>query len=295
MGLVFDDMVSVLLAASFPGHALPWALKFLKPVGVVSLFVYLLLKFPQMWTALGLARIEQFGKKIADKKGRCVFLVGFSLFVIRGAGALLLGVPLAHYHDEFSYLLGADTFAHGRLTNPPHPMRVHFETFHVNQLPTYCSIYPPGQGLMLALGQVLGGSPLVGVWLSFGLACAAVCWMLQAFVPARWAVTGGLLAAARFGLVAGNSPGYWGQSYWGGAVAMTGGALALGAYRRLALRHGRAFGCHGVGTPTACGGHELNTGSEYRTCGTGTRKLCCDGPLVSEPRVRYALLLALGL
>src|ERR1700694_5829722 len=30
----------------------------------------------------------------------------------------------------------------------------------------------------------------------------------------------------------------------------------------------------------ACQGSELNTGSEYRTCGTGTRKLCCDVPLV---------------
>jgi hypothetical protein len=122
-------------------------------------------------------------------------------------------------------------------------MHLYFETFHVNQLPTYCSIYPPGQGIILALGQALGGHPLVGVWCSFGLACAAVCWMLEAFVPVRWAMAGGLLAAARFGLVAGNSPGYWGQSYWGGAVAMIGGALALGAFRRL-MREPRA--CHAL-------------------------------------------------
>jgi hypothetical protein len=168
-----------------------------------------------------------------------VFLVGLVAAGGSAVVSLVVAWPEPRIHDEFSYLLAADTFTHGRLTNPPHPMRVHFETFHVNQLPTYCSIYPPGQGLMLALGQALGGHPLVGVWISFGLACAAVCWMLQAFVPTRWAIAGGLLAAERFGLVAGNSPGYWGQSYWGGAVAMAGGALALGACRRL-MREPRA-------------------------------------------------------
>jgi hypothetical protein len=224
-----------------------------------------------------------------------VFLVGLVAAVGSAFVSLAIAWPEPRIHDEFSYLLAADTFAHGRLTNPPHPMCVHFETFHVNQLPTYCSIYPPGQGLMMALGQVLGGHPLVGVWLSFGLACAAVCWMLQAFMPGRWAVAGGLLAAARFGLVAGNSPGYWGQSYWGGAVAMMGGALALGACRRLVVRRGLAFGCHGFGTPNPCRASGLNTGSEYRTCGTGTRKPCRDVAVVSERRACYALLLGLGL
>src|SRR5688572_5458235 len=81
---------------------------------------------------------------------------------------------------------------------------------------------------MLAAGQVLGGHPIVGVWLSIGLAAAAICWMLQGWLPARWALLGGILAALHPALFL-----RWGQSYWGGAVAVIGGALVFSALGRI--------------------------------------------------------------
>lgn len=143
-------------------------------------------------------------------------------------------------HDEFGYLLLGDTFAHGRLTNPPHPQWQSFETLHVLQQPTYQAKYPPAQGWFLALGQALAGLPILGVWISAALLCGALCWMLQGWVPARWALLGTLLIGVP--LILGGRPypggqlGYWSQSYWGGAVAALGGALVYGGLRRIVHR-----------------------------------------------------------
>ncbi len=173
-----------------------------------------------------LRAIERALARIARRRVLAVVLAGLAAFCIVAAMTAFIGVPPPKVDDEFSYLLEADTFAHGRLANPPHAMWEHFETFHVLQQPTYASKYPPGQGLMLALGKMIA-HPIFGVWLGAALACAAITWMLLAWTRPRWALLGGLLAAVHPEVL------MWSQRYWGGCLALAGGALAIGGFRRV--------------------------------------------------------------
>jgi hypothetical protein len=184
-------------------------------------------------------RIEQVFGALARRRNLAWGVVGLSDLALRLAILPFCPVPSPFDANDFSFLLAADTFAHGRLTNPTPAMWTHFESIHITMQPTYMSMYFPAQGLLLAAGKVLLGGPWLGVLCAAALMCAGICWMLQAWLPPSWALLGGFIAVLRLGLFS-----YWINSYsGGGSLAALGGALVLGALPRLmkAPRHRTAM------------------------------------------------------
>ncbi len=150
-------------------------------------------------------------------------------------------VPTPNGSDDFSYLLLADTLRHLRLANPVHPMHAFFESIFVLQEPSYSSIFPLGQGLVLTLGWA-------GVLLTAGLFCALVYWMLRAWTPPIWALLGGLLAVAEFGPLCS-----WMNDYWGGYLSACAGCLVFGSLpRKQGLLLGLGIGVQWLARPFEC-------------------------------------------
>src|SRR4051794_27813345 len=94
--------------------------------------------------------IEGLFKPLARRRALSVLVIGGLAAGVRLLFLPLIPIPQPFITSDFSFLLAADTFAAGRLTNATHPMWVHLETLHVSHQPTYMSMYFPAQGLVLA-------------------------------------------------------------------------------------------------------------------------------------------------
>ncbi len=175
-------------------------------------------------------------RRPAERIARGLAAQPFWCGLLLAAAPVLLRLALLPHHpeptpagaDDFSYLLLSDTLAYSRLANPPHPMHRFFEANFVLQEPHYSSIFPLGQGLFLAAGQILTGHAWAGVLLSEALLCGLCYWMLLGWVSPLWALAGGWFAVCEFGPL-----NQWMNSYWGGAVAGIAGCLIFGALPRL--------------------------------------------------------------
>jgi hypothetical protein len=206
------------------------------PIAIAPLFVELVLTVISIlllfaWPRLGapfFARIERAFVPLARRRGLSVLVVFLTALLLRLAILPVCPIPNPIVPDDFSFLFSADTFAHLRLTNPTPPMWIHFESIHITMHPTYMSMYFPAQGLILAAGKLAFGNPWFGLLLVNAFMCAAICWMLQAWLPPTWALLGGLLSILHLALFS-----YWINTYHAAAIAALGGALVLGALPRL--------------------------------------------------------------
>jgi hypothetical protein len=179
-------------------------------------------------------RIVVYGEKFAQRSGWCMLVLAVLPVALRLAMLPWHPVPSPDVYDEFSHLLVADTLRHFRFANPPHALPQFFETFFVLQSPTYSSIYPIGQGLALAIGWTLFGTPWAGVLLSSAAFCSLCYWMLRGWTTPSWALLGGVLAVFEFGPL-----NQWTNSYWGGDYSAAAGCLVFGALPRLRGAFGR--------------------------------------------------------
>jgi hypothetical protein len=187
--------------------------------GIAAVFLVLI---------LSRRRIVEYGARFAERTAWGMLTLLLLPIVLRLAMVHVHPIPSPLAIDDFSYVLLGDTLRHFRFSNPPHPLHQFFETLFVLQEPRYASLYPLGQGIVLAVGQVIFRNPWAGVALSIGALAAACYWMLRVWTSPGWSLFGGLFTALQFGAFS-----QWMNSFWGGAVCGIAGCLMYGALPRL--------------------------------------------------------------
>jgi len=174
------------------------------------------------------AGAEQALSRWGRRPYECFFLIVLASMALRLLLLAIEPVPIPLFHDEFSYLLGADTFIRGRLANPQPAVPIAFETIHVNMSPTYQSMYMPGTALLLTVGRILG-HPWIAVLLATAIFCAALYWMASAWLPRPYALVASLIGIG----ITGNLN-WWFDNYFALALVSLGATLVLGSLPRIA-------------------------------------------------------------
>jgi hypothetical protein len=173
---------------------------------------------------------------------RAMLGLGIVALVLALAALAYTGTPYPTFPDEFGYLLAADTFASGRLSNPTPPNWEHFEALQILVRPSYSAKTPPGQGLVLALGQVLTGWPFAGVLLVTVLVPAVSFWAFRAWTTPAWSLLGAALMLLH------PLTREWGRSFAGGNHTVVASLLVIGSLGRLLSTPSRRDGaCFGLG------------------------------------------------
>lgn len=183
-------------------------------------------------TAAGSPEVAARGGFWERRPGLSALVAGCAALLACLFVARLDPAPHPRSYRDFSTLLLADTLRHARLANPVPAYAKYLQSPEVLIAPHYVSAQPPLQALFPWLGLALG-NPFFGSALGFALGCAALVWMLRAWVPAPIAVAAALCAALQLHLAD-----QLGLSLGPASPLFLGAALVFGALPRLSAAGG---------------------------------------------------------